>query len=231
MTSFLPPQIASLVSQTAKKRLRGYRITPDYVEAYVQSTPEFFNEIVADHLALCHARYCFHSPEHEDWVYPAFCLKGGAAVNPSRIYPLNSWVLKSPVDLVPSYDQIVEEHDWSTEFVRASSKTPIVLLTQDELHEQYVIRTCEQIIDHLKMLVVWVEAGRPREQQDCFTGMDRKKVRKVLSSQRLNELDAKEKLAIFKKYHAPSFMIDELRASLAREQSICDQLNESMRYC
>lgn len=231
MTSFLPPQIASLVSQASKKRLRGYRVTPDYAETYVQSTPEFFNEIVSDYLALCHAEYGFYSPEHGDWVYPAKGLKGGVQSNKDRMSPLNSWVLKSPVDLVPSYDQIVEEREWRLELVKASSSTPIVLLTLDQLHEDYVTRTCEQVIDHLKLLGIWADAGRPREQQDCFTGMDRKGVKKVLGLQRLNELDAKEKLAIFKKYHAPSFMVDELRASLAREQSICDQLNESMRYC
>lgn len=231
MTSFLPSHVASLISDASKRRLRGYRISPEYVDRYVQSTPEFFNEIVADCLALCHAEYGFYAPEHENWVYPARYLKGGAHLRPDGVSPLNSWVLKSPVDLVPSYEQIVEEEGWRQELVKASSSTPIILLSLDVLHEQYVKRTCEQVVDHTQMLSLWVDAGRPREQQDCFTGMKRKQVKEVLVLQRMNALDAKEKLSIFRKYHAPSFIVDELRASLAREQSICDQMSESMRYC
>ncbi len=231
MASKLPPRVQDWIAATLKAAPKHHRISPAKAEIYVQSTSEFFNGIVADHLVLRRAQVGFDALEHADWVYPALCLRAGAQTQSEGISPLNSWVLKSPIDWVPTFSHIIEECEWRREVMELCSDSPAAPLSLEQLQEELVAKTCEQVVDFVKILDMWVEAGRPREQQDCFTNMNRKLVKRVLDRQIINKRSAKEKLDTFKKYFAPDFLVEQLEGAYAKESAICEQLSESMRYC
>ena len=231
MASELPEQLQIWIAAAFKTNPQYHCISPEQTELYVQSTSEFFNEIVADHLVVRRAQVGFDALEHSDWVYPALCVRAGVQTHPEGIAPLNSWMLKSPLDWVPTFSQIIEECEWRREVVEVCSSSPTTPISVEQLQEELVVKTCEQVVDFVKILAVWVEAGRPREQQDCLIKMDRKRVKKILEQQIINKERAKEKLDIFKKYFAPDFLIEQLEGSYMKESAICEQLSESMRHC
>lgn len=226
----LPTQLVECISRI--KTISNRRVVQERVWLYVQSSPDYFNEFVKDNLVLLHARYGFNSNEHGDWVCPSLCYLGGIdGGEGNNLRALNSLILKSPVDEMPSMEEIKIQHEWCEEFSRASSDKTHTLLTTEELQEHYVARICSQFYDHTILLNAWRESGSPRDQQDCANTNDRKHIKSVLTAQRRNVLSAKELVQKFQKVFAPSFIVDRAKATQLLEQKVYEQLEEILRSC
>jgi hypothetical protein len=226
----LPSNLVDCISRI--EVLRGHRVTEGRVWLYVQSDPEYFNEIVADNIALARSRYGFSPVEHSDWVYPALSyLGGGWGGDSNQPRPLNSWILKNPVSFVPTCAQIREQYEWCAEYLRASSDKTIHLAAEEELQEKYVARVCGEFSDHIKLLAHWREIKSPREQQECYTGMTGRQVKVMVNAQLENTLSAKRVKENYEQVLAPEFLIESATAHYAMEAEILRQLQGSMRYC
>ncbi len=215
------------------ERKRYERLQKGRAWLHAASPPEYFNAILRDRVELLNAQYGFNAPEHEDWVDPSvlyFMARGKDESDVSSFgRPLNSWILKNPVDFLPSIEEIKElAHCMHTGLVRSADKT-LSAPSADQLHENFIETACLQLRDTFVVLSYWREAGQPREQSFRFPTLTRKDIKKVLDSQNRNMDNASRRLHIISKASYPQFMLDRYRANLAQDQQIFGQIKELLR--
>lgn len=185
---------------------------------------------------MLQAQYGFWPVEHGDWVDPGFTyftpgresLDGFSGAR----HPLNSWILKDPVALVPSLLEMEEltEHLEMIAGGMASKATPISIFTSEELHERYVKEACLQLRSFEMLLQVWRDVHQPRGPEECQPTLSRGEIRKVITLQKLNVSSAKTiSKKLFRSCY-PQFLLDRCSGALSRESSILNQLENYLRY-
>lgn len=228
----LPSQLVDAID--AVKPIRFGKFTPDRAWLYAASSPDYFNEVLADSVALLYAQYGFNPPEHDDWVCLDVVYSVSGRLNfeteKNFVYPLSSWDLKEPISYLASLEDMLElSFCIKKSFKDEQDKTKMPVSVED-LQERRIETACQQLRDCETLLRLWVRRQSPREQEQCFSSLTRKAVKQMLSDQDENINFAQEKLQLFSRLEYPQFILDECQAKLHRECRISDQIKEVLRY-
>lgn len=227
----LPSHLVAAIN--AVKPFSFERFIPEEAWLYAASSPDYFNEILADRVALLHAQYGFNPPEHGDWVCAdvVYLISGRLSMGSEKsfVYPLSSWDLKEPIDYLPSLEEMLELHFRMVKTIKDDGDLTTRPVTVEDIQEIRINTACQQLRDCETLLKLWVNRQSPRDQEQCFSSLGRKQIKQMLEHQDESINFAQEKLALFSTLEYPQFILDECHAKLYRECRISDQLKEVLR--
>ncbi len=200
---------------------------------YAASSPEYFNEVLADRVAVLYAQYGFNPPEHGDWVCLDVVYLISARLNfeteKNFVYPLSSWDLKEPISYLPSLEDMLELSFCIKKSFKDEQDQTKMPVSVEDLQERRIQTACQQLRDCQTLLRLWVGRQSPREQEQCFFSLTRKAIKQMLSDQDESINFAHKKLSLLSSLRYPQFILDECQAKLCRECMISDQIKEVLR--
>lgn len=206
------------------------RFEPNWAAVYENWPIEHFNALAMAEICTLRLRFRFTANCHEDWVSPLSSYRIAAAIgNDDSVEherPLNSWVLKDPVGLVPSPDDLEEEIEWRSRLSKILHNNEIAEKTLKELGAWYVREACREVVMYERLLLEWYRLGAYEDQAGWSFGSsgNRKEFRAKLKYQQLNIADARKKLELYKRTGAPDFLIGRAADQSFREKKILDQM-------
>ncbi len=195
-------------------------------------SPEAFNSLAEDKLVLIRAKYAFNPPEHGDWVHPSAGYFADSdwqtetEVDTCLRHPLNSFILKDPISPVPTLSDILALADHMHMLVASGRDKTSKAPTAEELHDNYMLRVCEQLKTCDRLLQEWILLSSPRMQEECVTFPKRKIMLKIRSDQEKSVIACHKIYNHLMKNLFPQFVIDWYFPVMFNEEKILDGMNQ-----
>lgn len=231
----MPFQI--IVLQFVPEGEEGYRFEPNWVPRYLGLSTLEFNALLEVEIYGYRFRYRFSPNSHGDWVCPhSWYQLNSAAGNPDApeyLRPLNSWVLKDPVGMVPLQEELEEETKWRRTLPKCFRAGRWQEATFEQVRAYYVREACREMVQCERLLFEWQRVGHKHDQEDWTFGTPKNKenFRKNVKVQRKNLQAAKQRLEFLQQNHAPEFLINHASGQLLQDNQILEKMNEALRIC
>lgn len=210
------------------------RFDPGWCRVHEQASVECFNSILQAKILLLHAEYRFNAPALADWVSTKSSYMLGVPIGNEKglknlsqqTRPLNSWVLKDPVGMLPSFDEIKEETEWKNSVSQNVFNGKAEVWHVDEVHSSYINQACAEVLCFERLLIDWRNLGciLDQEQETISSKEERLHFRQAVKRQRINVLAAKEKIESYRKYAAPDFLVAQAAGASLHEKRLLDQM-------
>ncbi len=231
MGELFPKKLLETINHTPEGALYGFESC--FVHMYACRSVKEFNAHLASAVTFFHEHYGFYMMEHGDWIHASSWQEVQLNVQIAVLQPLSSFLLKDPVGLVPTEQELEEECLWRKSIACLYPKGKIQDVEIDDVHISYVALACRQMCFYQKLLKAWVDIGRPMYDEQCLPENIRhkKRLKDNLKIQRLKMLDLKKHLELLYRTSAPGFMISLVAGQSLREKRIIDQMQEVIRMC
>lgn len=208
---------------------------PLWATVHEQDSINHLNATLQSQILFLRVRYEFNPLALGDWVSTKswyrvsvpITSEGRQSRELEELRPLNSWVLKDPVGIIPSVDEITEETEWKNS-VSASLFGKYLSWHVDDVHSSYVRQACAEVLACERLLIEWKRYGSVYEQEGwmfCSTE-ERKKFCLAVKRQRINVLEAKKKFELFRKNHAPKRLVSQAAGANLLEKRLLEKMQE-----
>lgn len=218
---------------------QGVCFDPLWATVHQQTAIEDFNATLELQILLLHTKYRLNPPALADWVSTKSRYKVSKPIGneeelgkeSEEFRPLNSWILKDPVGMIPSKEEIIEETEWKN-FVSRTLFGKQLSWHIDDVHGSYVRQACAEVLCFERLLIEWRHFGSVNDQEEwSFSSKEeRTQFRGDVKRQRINVLNAKQKLELFQKNNAPDFLISQAAGAGLREKRLLDQMQVALTH-
>ncbi len=190
---------------------------------------DYLNATFEELLKISQIQYGFNELEQGDWVHPDFCVSCIEKKElPSTMIcprPLSSWIMKGPLVVIPSEDELEKIVEWHYLFFSKAEQTSSKASVLSNILEAYVDSAFAELEARRKMLLVWKTAGYPTKQSECHPITDQN-LKRALTFQRLNIEKAKVLHIRAHDTYAPESILCHCEGALALEEGVNHQLKK-----